>query len=141
MVCIVMSKSTCPSYHIAGLHYPSRESAGCSGTRITPGGAARHFCEPEYMASTCQASANRGTPPREQTVSTSSRVPCFWQSSPKPARFWCVPVLLSPCRTDKAKKPELEDGTAAILPNASVFSCANACQRGTKRVTQACSTK
>ena len=50
------------------------------------------------MASTAQASANMGTPPREQTVSTSSRVPLALHISPTPARFWWVPVLLSPCK-------------------------------------------
>lgn len=42
-------------------------------------------------------SANRGTPPKEHTVSTNSRVPLALQSSPRPARLWWVPVLLSPC--------------------------------------------
>ena len=32
------------------------------------------------------------------TVSTSSSVPLAWHSSPTPARFWCTPVLDSPCR-------------------------------------------
>jgi len=45
-----------------------------------------------------QASAKNGTPPREHTVSTISRVPFFWHSSPIPSRFWYTPVLLSPCR-------------------------------------------
>lgn len=44
-----------------------------------------------------QASAKKGTPPKEHTVSTMSRVPFFWHSSPTPSRFWYTPVLLSPC--------------------------------------------
>jgi len=62
-----------------------------------PGGAPNTFCEPLYMQSTPQSSAKKGTPPREHTVSISSRVLCLWQSSPSPARFWWAPVLLSPC--------------------------------------------
>ena len=37
-----------------------------------------------------------GNTPREQTVSTKSRVPVSRQRSPKPARDWCTPVLDSP---------------------------------------------
>ena len=55
------------------------------------------ICVPEYMASTPQASANRGTPPKLHTVSTRSSVLVCLQISLKPARLWWVPVLLSPC--------------------------------------------
>ena len=68
------------------------------GPACAPGGAPMTFCEPLYMASTPQASPKKGMPPSVQTVSMISSVPFAWHRSPRPARFWCVPVLLSPCR-------------------------------------------
>ena len=49
------------------------------------------------MQSTPHSSAKNGTPPKLQTVSINSNVPFSWQRSPRPARFWWTPVLLSPC--------------------------------------------
>jgi hypothetical protein len=71
---------------------------GRAGAGAAPGGAPMTFCEPLYMASTPQASPKKGMPPSVQTVSMISSVPFAWHRSPRPARFWCVPVLLSPCR-------------------------------------------
>ena len=62
-----------------------------------PGGAERHFCEPEDITSTPHLSKKKGTPPSEQTVSTSSSVPVRLHASPTPARLWCTPVEDSPC--------------------------------------------
>lgn len=66
-----------------------------------PGGAPRTFWDPLYIQSTPQSSAKNGTPPKLHTVSTRSNVPFLWQRSPIPAKFWCTPVLLSPCKFEK----------------------------------------
>ena len=69
-----------------------------SANGAPPGGAERHFWEPEYIASTPHLSIMKGTPPSEQTVSTSSKVPVRLQTSPRPASDWWTPVDDSPCR-------------------------------------------
>ena len=76
------------------------------------------------MASTFQASANMGTPPREHTVSTSRRVPCSLHSWPTPARFWCVPVLLSPCRSIKLSSARSSSGMSGCVCMQPVPACA-----------------
>ena len=83
----------------AFIEHVSSPGVGGGGSRSRPGGALRHFWEPEYMQSTPHSSAKKGTPPRLHTVSTSSSVPCWWHSSPRPAKLWCTPVLLSPCNS------------------------------------------
>jgi hypothetical protein len=45
-------------------------------TGASPGGQLRHFCVPEYAASTCHLSISTGRPPSEVTQSISSRAPC-----------------------------------------------------------------
>ena len=43
----------------------------------TPGGAPRHFWEPEYTTSSSQSSVKKGVPPRDATVSTINKQSCL----------------------------------------------------------------
>src|SRR5690606_40529794 len=63
----------------------------------SPGGAARHFCEPEYTASNPQASTSTGDPPSDVTVSTIVRQPWRWAISASVFASDSAPVDVSAC--------------------------------------------
>src|SRR6202044_3601741 len=80
-------------------------AASLTETSAIPGGPARHFCGPATQTSSCQASTSNGTPPSEDTASTSVTAPCARAIGPIAEQSCRVPDGVSEWTTATSSIP------------------------------------